>query len=68
MQFSKSVLASVLASVAFCGVYLGGSLDTLANSVNHSCPRYEQCRCDTYGWCGPLPSGEVLQPVMRNDV
>ncbi|KAB8238027.1 DUF3431 domain-containing protein [Aspergillus alliaceus] len=27
------------------------------------CPRYEQCRCDTYGWCGPLPSGETLQAV-----
>ncbi|KAJ5195237.1 uncharacterized protein N7498_008675 [Penicillium cinerascens] len=32
------------------------------------CPRYEQCRCDTYGWCGPLQSGEMLQPVMRSDV
>ncbi|KAI9925300.1 hypothetical protein MW887_006227 [Aspergillus wentii] len=28
------------------------------------CPRYEQCRCDAYGWCGPLPSGETLQAVM----
>lgn len=27
------------------------------------CPRFEQCRCDIYGWCGPLPSGEVLQPI-----
>lgn len=27
------------------------------------CPRYEQCRCDVYGWCGPLPSGEVLTPI-----
>ncbi|PYH46447.1 DUF3431 domain-containing protein [Aspergillus saccharolyticus JOP 1030-1] len=27
------------------------------------CPRYEQCRCDTYGWCGPLASGETLQAV-----
>ncbi|KAE8146863.1 hypothetical protein BDV25DRAFT_161643 [Aspergillus avenaceus] len=27
------------------------------------CPRYEQCRCDVYGWCGPLPSGETLQAV-----
>ncbi|KAB8275520.1 hypothetical protein BDV30DRAFT_224958 [Aspergillus minisclerotigenes] len=27
------------------------------------CPRYEQCRCDAYGWCGPLPSGETLQAV-----
>lgn len=28
-----------------------------------SCPRYEQCRCDVYGWCGPLKSGETLQAV-----
>ncbi|KAI9036627.1 DUF3431 domain-containing protein [Aspergillus affinis] len=27
------------------------------------CPRFEQCRCDTYGWCGPLASGETLQAV-----
>ncbi|KAJ5151704.1 hypothetical protein N7492_009999 [Penicillium capsulatum] len=27
------------------------------------CPRYEQCRCDVYGWCGPLKSGETLQAV-----
>ncbi|KAJ5689868.1 hypothetical protein N7462_004260, partial [Penicillium macrosclerotiorum] len=28
------------------------------------CPRVEQCRCDVYGWCGPLPyTGEVLQAV-----
>lgn len=29
-----------------------------------SCPRLEQCRCDNYGWCGPLPSGEILTPIM----
>ncbi|CRG92031.1 hypothetical protein PISL3812_09086 [Talaromyces islandicus] len=28
------------------------------------CPRLEQCRCDNYGWCGPLPSGEILTPIM----
>ncbi|PYH76645.1 hypothetical protein BO82DRAFT_358969 [Aspergillus uvarum CBS 121591] len=27
------------------------------------CPRYEQCRCDAYGWCGPLVSGETLTAV-----
>ncbi|KAI5253812.1 hypothetical protein E4T42_02782 [Aureobasidium subglaciale] len=27
-----------------------------------NCPNYEQCRCDLYGWCGPLASGEVLIP------
>ncbi|OJJ64598.1 hypothetical protein ASPSYDRAFT_75173 [Aspergillus sydowii CBS 593.65] len=28
------------------------------------CPRYEQCRCDVYGWCGPLAdTGETLQAV-----
>ncbi|CAG7927692.1 unnamed protein product [Penicillium olsonii] len=27
------------------------------------CPVYEQCRCDNYGWCGPLSSGETLTPV-----
>ncbi|CAG8919468.1 unnamed protein product [Penicillium salamii] len=27
------------------------------------CPIYEQCRCDNYGWCGPLASGEILTPV-----
>ncbi|KAJ5652694.1 hypothetical protein N7507_010120 [Penicillium longicatenatum] len=31
------------------------------------CPRFEQCRCDTYGWCGPLPSGETLQAVESSD-
>ncbi|KAJ5129091.1 hypothetical protein N7526_007257 [Penicillium atrosanguineum] len=31
------------------------------------CPRFEQCRCDTYGWCGPLPSGEMLQAVTKSD-
>lgn len=29
----------------------------------NSCPRYEQCRCDNYGWCGPLASGERLHAV-----
>ena len=28
-----------------------------------SCPRVEQCRCDNFGWCGPLESGEVLRPA-----
>ncbi|KAF3398804.1 hypothetical protein DPV78_006195 [Talaromyces pinophilus] len=28
------------------------------------CPRLEQCRCDNYGWCGPLPDGEILIPIM----
>ncbi|KAK9625591.1 hypothetical protein V6000_007092 [Aspergillus fumigatus] len=27
------------------------------------CPRFEQCRCDVYGWCGPLANGETLQAV-----
>ncbi|KAJ5185411.1 hypothetical protein N7472_010251, partial [Penicillium cf. griseofulvum] len=27
------------------------------------CPVYEQCRCDNYGWCGPLSSGETLMPI-----
>lgn len=27
------------------------------------CPRYEQCRCDVYGWCGPLPSGEMMKAL-----
>ncbi|CAI7640528.1 unnamed protein product [Penicillium palitans] len=27
------------------------------------CPDYEQCRCDNYGWCGPLPSGKTLTPI-----
>ncbi|KAF4769833.1 hypothetical protein N7455_006249 [Penicillium solitum] len=27
------------------------------------CPVYEQCRCDNYGWCGPLPSGKTLTPI-----
>ncbi|KAG9948853.1 hypothetical protein KCU85_g4758, partial [Aureobasidium melanogenum] len=27
------------------------------------CPEYEQCRCDNYGWCGPLSSGRTLKPV-----
>ncbi|OKO99158.1 hypothetical protein PENSUB_8545 [Penicillium subrubescens] len=31
------------------------------------CPRFEQCRCDVYGWCGPLPSGESLQAVIKPD-
>ncbi|KAJ5085412.1 hypothetical protein N7532_010183, partial [Penicillium argentinense] len=31
------------------------------------CPRFEQCRCDTYGWCGPLPSGEILHPVKKDE-
>ncbi|KAJ5175429.1 uncharacterized protein N7482_001306, partial [Penicillium canariense] len=31
------------------------------------CPRFEQCRCDVYGWCGPLPSGESLQAVIKNE-
>ena len=30
----------------------------------NSCPRFEQCRCDVYGWCGPLPSGESFQAVI----
>ncbi|EAW06711.1 DUF3431 domain-containing protein [Aspergillus clavatus NRRL 1] len=30
------------------------------------CPRFEQCRCDVYGWCGPLADGEVLQAVRRS--
>ncbi|KAJ5261369.1 hypothetical protein N7478_011964 [Penicillium angulare] len=32
------------------------------------CPRYEQCRCDVYGWCGPLPSGEMLTPATKNEL
>ncbi|OQE15472.1 hypothetical protein PENSTE_c028G09484 [Penicillium steckii] len=36
------------------------------NSVH--CPRFEQCRCDNYGWCGPLPSGEVLTAVKKGDL
>lgn len=32
-----------------------------------SCPRLEQCRCDLYGWCGPLPNGEILTPVTIDD-
>ncbi|PKY03341.1 hypothetical protein P168DRAFT_271417 [Aspergillus campestris IBT 28561] len=32
------------------------------------CPRFEQCRCDVYGWCGPLPSGETLQAVRAKPV
>ncbi|KAJ5224917.1 uncharacterized protein N7469_008420, partial [Penicillium citrinum] len=31
------------------------------------CPRFEQCRCDNYGWCGPLPSGEVLTAAKKGD-
>ncbi|CDM28463.1 hypothetical protein DTO013E5_1075 [Penicillium roqueforti] len=27
------------------------------------CPLYEQCRCDNYGWCGPLPSGKTLTAI-----
>ncbi|KAJ5950332.1 uncharacterized protein N7479_008745 [Penicillium vulpinum] len=27
------------------------------------CPIYEQCRCDNYGWCGPLPSGKTLTAI-----
>ncbi|KAK9848648.1 hypothetical protein MYU51_015679 [Penicillium brevicompactum] len=27
------------------------------------CPTYEQCRCDNYGWCGPLASGDTLIPA-----
>lgn len=27
-----------------------------------NCPDYEQCRCDLYGWCGPLTTGKVLKP------
>ncbi|PTU24500.1 hypothetical protein P175DRAFT_0429125, partial [Aspergillus ochraceoroseus IBT 24754] len=28
------------------------------------CPGYEQCRCDVYGWCGPLAgTGKTLQAV-----
>ncbi|EAS32129.3 uncharacterized protein CIMG_03153 [Coccidioides immitis RS] len=27
------------------------------------CPQYNQCRCDNYGWCGPLQSGDILTPV-----
>lgn len=33
--------------------------------IGHSCPRFEQCRCDVYGWCGPLPSGEVLEAITK---
>ncbi|KAI5236967.1 hypothetical protein E4T42_09314, partial [Aureobasidium subglaciale] len=28
-----------------------------------NCPQYDQCRCDNYGWCGPLASGKVLRPT-----
>ncbi|WPH04682.1 Hypothetical protein R9X50_00757500 [Acrodontium crateriforme] len=30
-----------------------------------TCPVYEQCRCDLYGWCGPLKSGRTYVPVDR---
>ncbi|OJJ50681.1 hypothetical protein ASPZODRAFT_86227 [Penicilliopsis zonata CBS 506.65] len=29
------------------------------------CPSYEQCRCDVYGWCGPLESGMTLSAVHK---
>lgn len=32
-------------------------------SNTFSCPPYEQCRCDNYGWCGPLASEETLHAV-----
>jgi hypothetical protein len=28
-----------------------------------SCPDHDQCRCDLYGWCGPLASGQTLRPT-----
>ncbi|KAG9529736.1 hypothetical protein KCU93_g3148, partial [Aureobasidium melanogenum] len=36
--------------------------DTVFGMDAINCPNYEQCRCDMYGWCGPLASGEVLKP------
>ena len=35
--------------------------------LSRSCPNYEQCRCDLYGWCGPLASGETLRPKITTE-
>ena len=48
--------------------YLGGWVEIEIEEVTDffsSCPNYEQCRCDLYGWCGPLFSGDTLQPVTK---
>lgn len=29
-----------------------------------SCPPFEQCRCDLFGWCGPLPAS--YRPLVRS--
>lgn len=31
------------------------------------CPSFDQCRCDTYGWCGPFPDGKVFQAIRAKD-
>jgi hypothetical protein len=60
MQSSESSLSSLaIATVAQRG---------FTNYIINSCPRFEQCRCDVYGWCGPLPSGESLQAVIMPDL
>ncbi|KAJ5084457.1 hypothetical protein NUU61_009036 [Penicillium alfredii] len=33
------------------------------DSIN--CPETLQCRCDNYGWCGPLASGQTLTAVRK---
>ncbi|THZ13665.1 hypothetical protein D6C89_10426 [Aureobasidium pullulans] len=41
--------------------------DTIFGMDAINCPNYEQCRCDLYGWCGPLASGETLRPKITTE-